>query len=267
MRNLAVCERMIRSFVPLFAAIAFLGGLSCAHAGESATAVQARLSSDRLGQIQPGRYLADDRIGFGLDAAGADYLLRFDNSPEVFVLHTSSAALGGRVLQYDSGETALQVSGWGGITLYTDSDPDGLPAMRTGDWANPAPPLVSVADVQSAAQQDAQRWAYTQRLNLAFSADWHALALNAAACSVALEAMDNVARGLDRFEAAAPAHRKLLGGINQIRLEIAGRPTVALAGKKLIVTFDPGRGYEGRASSRAIAHALRAIFSAPQKQS
>jgi hypothetical protein len=81
-----------------------------------------------------------------------------------------------------------------------------------------------------------------------------------------MEAMENVARGLERFEASVPARGKFLRGINQISLEMAGRPAVALDGKKLIVTFDPNRGYEGRASSRAIARALRAIFSAPKKQ-
>ncbi|MGH6889728.1 MAG: DUF4908 domain-containing protein [Rhizomicrobium sp.] len=258
---------MIRSSVGLFAATVFLMGLSGAQAGVGATAVEARLSSDRLGHIEPGRYLAGDRIGFVLDADGPDYLLRFDSSPEVFVLHTDSAALGGHVLQYDSGETAVHVSGWGGITLYTDSDPRGLPAMRTGDSARPAPAPVTVSDLQNAAQQDAQHWAYAQRLNLAVSADWNALAQDAAACTVAMEAMDNVARGLERFEASAPAHGKLLRRVRQISLEMAGRPAVALDGKKLIVTFDPNRGYKGRASSRAIAHALRAILSAPQKQS
>jgi hypothetical protein len=258
---------MIRSSVGVIAATIFLMGLSAAQAGNDANAIETRLSSDRVGQIAAGRYMAGDRIGFVLDADGPDYLLRFDNSPEVFVLHANSAALGGRVLQYDSGETALQVSGFGGITLYTDADPRGLPAMRTGDSATPAPPMATLGDLQDAAQQAAQHWTYAQRLNLAFSADWNALSQDTAACTVALEAMDNVARGLDRFEASAPSHKKMLRGVDQISLEMAGRPTVALDGKKLIVTFDPNRGYEGRASSRAIAHALRAIFSTPQKPS
>lgn len=258
---------MTRSPVGLFSAFVFLMGLSCAQAGEGVTTVETRLSSDRLGHIEPGHYMAGDRIGFELDADGSEYLLRFDNSPEVFVLHTNSAALGARVLQYDSGETALQVSGWGGITLYTDSSPGGLPAIRNGDSATSSPPAVSIADLQNTALQDAQHWAYAQRLNIAFSADWNTLAQSPAACRVALEAMDNVALGLERFEASAPAHRKFLGEIRQISLEMAGRPAVALNGTKLIVTFDPNRSYQGRASSRAIAHALRAIFAAPQKQS
>lgn len=258
---------MFRSLVGSLAGGLLVIGLSQACAAPGVNAVEARLTTDRLGHIDPGRYLAGDRIGFVLETDGAHYLLQFDDSPEVFVLHAHSASLGGRVLQYDSGETALQVSGWGGVTLYTDSDPSGLPAMRTGDSISPVPVAATVADVQSAAQQDAQHWAFGQGLSLTFSADWNALSQDPSACAIALQAMNNVARGLDRFGASAAAHRTLLRRIGLISVEMAGRPTVALNGKALVVTFDPSRGYEGRASSRAIAHALRAILSVSQKQS
>jgi hypothetical protein len=254
---------MARSSIGLISAVLLLLGVSGAQAGQGAVAVEARLSSDRLGHIDPGRYLAGDRVGFSLAADGSDFLLQLDGSPEVFVLHANSAALGGHVLQYDSGETALQVSGWGGVTLYTDSDPTGLPAIRTGDTNAPAPAAVSIADVQNAAEADTQHWAFAQRLNLALSADWNAMADDAAACAIALQAMDNVARGLDRFASSAAAHRVQLRRVSQISLEMAGRPAVALNGKTLIVTFDPSRGYQGRASSRSIARALRAILSGP----
>ncbi|HEY3779108.1 MAG TPA: DUF4908 domain-containing protein [Rhizomicrobium sp.] len=258
---------MIRSSFGAFAAFLFLLCVRVAQAGQGTIAVEARLSSDRLGHIEAGRYLAGDSVGFLLADDGPDYLLQFDGSPEIFVLHANSAALGGHVLQYDSGETALQVSGWGGVTLYTDSYPAGLPAIRTGDTNTPAPPVATVADVQNAAEEDTQHWAFAQRLNLAVSADWNAIADDAAACTVALQAMDNVARGLDRFESSAPAHRAQMRRVSQISLEMAGRPAVALNGKRLIVTFDPSRGYDGRASSRAIAQALRALLSIPQKPS
>jgi hypothetical protein len=49
-------------------------------------------------------------------------------------------------------------------------------------------------------------------------------------------------------------------------LTIAGRPTVTLKGKKLMVTFDPGSGYEGCASSRAISRALVTLLAARKTQ-
>jgi hypothetical protein len=226
-----------------------------------------RLSMDRLGYIEPGTYLAADKIAFSLDADGANYLLRFDGSPEVYVLYTDNASLGGRVLKYDSGETALQVSGWGGITLYTDPDPRGLPAVRTGDSAAPAPPTTSVSDIQNAAQDDAEHLAYVRRLNLAFTADWSAIADNPAARACALDAMDNAARGLDRFAASAASREAVTRRVNMVMLSVAVRPAVMMNGKTLVVTFDPKRGFVGRASSRAIARALKTLLGPAQKQS
>jgi hypothetical protein len=43
---------------------------------------------------------------------------------------------------------------------------------------------------------------------------------------------------------------------------MSNRPSVRLNGKTLIVSFDPGRGYIGRASSRAIARGLAKVLSA-----
>ncbi|HWE05239.1 MAG TPA: DUF4908 domain-containing protein [Rhizomicrobium sp.] len=257
---------MIRVIAERLAIAALLTGLACGSNAHGEDSVQERLSSDRLGRIETGTYLAGEKIGFELDPAGDGYLLRFDDSPEVFVLHTDNASMGGRVLKYDSGETALQVSGWGGITLYTDADPAGLPAVRTGDSVTPMPAATSIADVQNAAQDDAQHLAFVRRLNLAFGADWSSLAADAGARSLALEALENVARGLDRFGRSAQGHDALAHRVNTVMLAIAGRPTVTLDGKKLMVTFDPGSGYEGCASSRAISRALVALLAARQKQ-
>ncbi len=226
-----------------------------------------RLSMDRLGYIEPGTYLAADKIGFSLDADGPNYLMRFDGSPEIFVLYTDNASLGGRVLRYDSGETALQVSGWGGVTLYTDPDPRGLPAVRTGDSVAPTPPATSVADIQNAAQDDAEHLAYGRRLNLAFTADWNAIADNPEARAFALDAMENAARGLDRFAASTAAREALARHVSTVMMSVAVRPAVMMNGKTLVVTFDPRRGFVGRASSRAIARALKTLLGPALKQS
>ena len=237
---------------------------SVTHAQDS---FEERLSTERLGYLDPGTYLAADKIGFSLDADGANYLLRFDGSPEIFVLYTDNASLGGSVLKYDSGETALQVSGWGGVTLYTDPDPRGLPAVRTGDSTAPSPPQTSVSDIENAAQDDAEHLAYVRRLNLAFTADWTAIADSPTARALALDAMENAARGLDRFSASVAARETLSRRVNKVMLSIAMHPAVMMSGKTLVVTFDPARGYAGRASSRAIARSLRTLLAVPQKQS
>ncbi|MGH6876069.1 MAG: DUF4908 domain-containing protein [Rhizomicrobium sp.] len=253
---------MVRVSIGLVVGALLFGALDVQGAQAEAS-LQSRISSDRPGRIESGTYLAGDHIGFALAAAGADYLLSFDGSPEIFVLHANNASLGGRVLKYDSGETALLVSGWGGITLYTDADPAGLPAVRTGECAIPAPvAAVSVADVENAALDDAEHLAWGRRLDLAFSADWNALADSAPARAMALDAMENVTRGIERFGKSAPGHAALARNVKTVVLATAGQPTVTLKGSTLLVTFDPDRGLEGRASSRTISRALRALLRA-----
>ncbi|HSM95823.1 MAG TPA: DUF4908 domain-containing protein [Rhizomicrobium sp.] len=219
-----------------------------------------RLSLERLGEVKPGEYLAGDNVRFTLVNDGDNFLLRFDSNPEVFVLYTGHASLGGRILKYDSGETALQVAGWGGMTLYTDSAPTGLPAVRTGDATDPAPPNVSLSDMQNAAEDETQHLAYTRGLRLGVTADWQALAGNAGMRALAFDTMENAVRGLDRFSYNAAGREAIAHRVDNVMIEAAVKPTLLLKARTLTVTFNPARGYEGRASSRAIARALGSLF-------
>lgn len=215
---------------------------------------------ERLGEIEPGTYQAGDSVTFALVKDDENFLLRFDDNPEMFVLYAGRASLGGRVLKYDSGETALQVASWGGITLYTDAAPNGLPAERTGDASAPSQPEVSLADIQAAADDETEHLAYMRGLRMTVTADWAGIAANPATRVFAFDTMENAVRGLDRFSYSAAGREALAHHVDTLRIETSSRPTLTLKLKTLTVTFNPNHGYEGRASSRAIARALRAIF-------
>ena len=119
-----------------FAILLFLALTPCGVAwaqGNEAEPMAARLSAEKVGDVEAGSYSAGDNIAFSLDSYGDKYLLRFAGGPEAFVLSGDRVALGGRVLKYDTGATALRISVWGGMTLYTQEAPGGLPATRTGD--------------------------------------------------------------------------------------------------------------------------------------
>lgn len=245
----------------------FLVGTGLAYAGESDSSLQARLSSDRLGHVETGTYQAGEKAEFELGTEAGAYLLRSDGSPEVFVLTPESAPMGGRVLRYDSGETALQVSGWGGITLYTDADPAGLPAVRTGTVPVFSVPAVSPEDIRAAADDLADAIGRTRRMNLVFSIDWSSVPDTSSARARALDAMENIARGIERLGRSLRSRQLLSRRISEVLIARGGTPAVKLNGKKLLITFNPETGYEGRASSRAIASALGTLLGAPQKQS
>lgn len=250
--------RMRKSFVAV--SIAMVLAVAAPATVRSAEA-QSRLPTDRLAYVEPGSYLAGDSASFDLAGEDGHYLLRFHGSPEVFVLHADHGPLGGRVLRYDSGETALHVAGWGGITLYTDSAPQGLPATRTGDAPALAPPAISLSDMKNAAADEAQHLAYAEHMQIRFQADWNALAANATARAFAFDALENAARGIARFVSVARRRDLFAGRVSSVEVAIGARPSLRLNGKTLAVAFNPAKGFAGRSSSRAIAHALGHLLS------
>jgi hypothetical protein len=241
---------------------ALLAMLACTGAGRAQDSLGARLSIDRLGDIQTGAFAAGG-VRFTLDRYNDKYLLRFAGLSEIFVLYPDHGSLGGRLLRYDSGETALAVSGWGAMTIYTDTQPSGLPAERAGDSSPPALAPVTLLEMQNAADDEGEHLGYAHGLHLSFTADWAALATDAALRALAFDALQNTARGIDRFAAAAAGRLALTARMDGVRMETGGRPTITLHGRTLLVTFVPSQGFAGRASSLGIARALGQMFSVP----
>jgi hypothetical protein len=219
-----------------------------------------RLFGGRLGSIEDGAYVAGDRVRFEIERSGKSYLLHYNDDPETFVLAADRTSLGARVLKYDSGEIAVRVAGWGALTLYTDFQPNGLPAVRVGE----APPLnqtpASLQDVQFVAAESADRLRQLYHLRIAFVVDWSVLETSAELRSTASSAMHNAARGLERVVQGLPLRRVVGHRIALVTLATGSRPTLRLEGKTLIVTFNPERGYFGCASSREIAHNVMALL-------
>ena len=226
-----------------------------AHAG-----LFERIFGERVAPVQDGAYIAADKIKFALQRAGKNYLLRFDGDPETYVLHADHTSLGARMLRYDSGETALKVAGWGGLTLYTDWQPNGLPAVRTGDAAPFAPSPVTLKDVQFLAAQDAQRLAKERHLRVPFVVNWSVLETDGALRATASEAIENTARGIERFVHDRQSRKMLMSRVRRVTFATGTHPMLSLQGKVLIVTFNPERGYFGCASSRAVARQLPTLL-------
>ncbi|HEX4534627.1 MAG TPA: DUF4908 domain-containing protein, partial [Rhizomicrobium sp.] len=185
---------MARPFIA-FAALLALAGASAmpAHAQDD---LAARMARDSVGDIQPGEYAAGDNVRFALVPSNGNFLLRFDGNPEVFVLYTDHASLGGRVLKYDSGTTALQVSSWGGVTLYTDAKPNGLPAVRDSDAPPVALAQISLSQLQAAALDETEHLAYTRKLTLNFTADWNDVSASPVLRALCYDTLENAAHGI-----------------------------------------------------------------------
>jgi hypothetical protein len=219
-----------------------------------------RLNHEQVGDIQTGTYAAGHAT-FTLDTYGDKYLIRFAGDPEIYVLYADHAPLGGRALKYDSGTVVIRVAGWGGMTLYTDAASEGVPAERAGDTLPPSLGLISLSDMQNAAEDEAEHLAYSRRIHLNFTADWNALAGDAKLRAICFDAMENAARGIDRFLNTPKAHDAFAKRIDQVRMGLGTKPLMFLSGKTLNITFNAQAGYVGRASSRGIARALGQLLS------
>ena len=245
----------------LHRAIAILLGLMFACA--AATQARAGLSDHyQFSDLSPGTYQAGDKVRFSLDRYQNSFLLRFAGQPEVFVLYANFGSLGGRVLQYDSGAIAIQVAGWGGMTIYTDGHPEGLPTSRVGDSSAPVVAQISMQQMQSAADDETAHLSYVRGLHVGFFADQNAVS-DGNVRAFAFDAMENAARGIDRFTANGAGRAAFGQRVTSVRLQVADHPYIKITDKVLIVTFNPRTGYIGRASSRAIATALGKVFSIP----
>lgn len=245
---------------PLFASFAMAFALFCTEPASARPGFFERLLSGRLASVEDGSYVAGDKIHFQLERAGHDFLLRFDNDPETFVLYADRTSMGGRVLKYDSGETAIRVANWGALTLYTDAQPNGLPAMRSGDAPSLSATPVSVQNVQFQAAQEAARLGHVRHLHIAFVVDWSVLETNSGLCAAANNALENAARGIERYARDSRSRKELTSHVRTVTLATGRKPTLTLQDKTLIVTFNPEQPYSGSASSRAIARALPIVF-------
>jgi hypothetical protein len=207
-----------------------------------------------------GRYIIDDQVRFMIDVEGDQMRLRFIDSDEIFYLKSEPAPLGGRVLKYDTGEVALQVAGWGGLTLYTDADRGGIPAERSDEDADgfePSP--VAAREVRGFALRLAQGLAVAHDFGIGFAADWDAIAQDDGVRGLAVDAMRNVAYALAKL-GASPEHDAIADMFHVIRVTAGPEPGARMQDGVLVVTYTPEAGPSARPSSRAIGRVLAEAF-------
>jgi len=215
--------------------------------------MNARLSAEKVGDVEAGIYSAGDKQNFTLAPYGERYLLRFADSPESYVLTVERVILGGRILRYDTGVIAIRVSVWGGMTLYTNDTPGGLPATKIGEETAPPQAAVSHEDLVAAMADEESHLVYTQQLHLRFAADPAVLNGGGDDRRLAFDALVSAEAGVERLIATPGGRQALTRRFDTIRLVQSDKPGINMSGKTLLVSFAPGGGVAGHASSRQVA--------------
>ena len=208
--------------------------------------------------LADGVYLAGDRA-FAISHLAGQVRLRFAGSDEVFYLTSEPASMGGRVLRYDSGESALQVAGWGGITLYTEDARMGLPVERSDETMIVDPKPLAAKDFMPFVAKLAEGLASHDDLAVGFTADWDVLQKNDKERALACDAMRNAAAGIERaVKLTKPG--AIAEGLHIVKVAPAQRAGVTVKGGVLIVSYTLQGGPASRPSSRVISRALQAAF-------
>lgn len=199
-------------------------------------------------------------IGFVLDRSSEVPKMRFDGTDEILVLRLQPAAGGDRILLRDDGETVLRISGLGGITLFTPENRRGIPVAVNG----PAQPLVPASPPIGAIRDIAGRIMMQLRSEtgreIAFEANWNAIANDAGARSILNDAIRNAGTALVNVVRTGHGRQGIISNLRRVRFVAARFPMIAMQGDMLIVQFSVEQGLAGRPSSYAIQRQLRQIF-------
>lgn len=233
--------------------------VACVAAGSAGLRAQTPSPPSLSEMPQPiprdGTYSAGDKTEFVLDHLGDQVRLRFSGSDEVFYLSSEAAPLGARVLKYDTGDPALRVAGWGGVTLYTPEAKTGVPAEYSDVIHNVDPPPVPAQDVKRFAAGLAHQLNAGGDLIIGFAADWNALPQSTEIRQLVCDAMRDTTYALEQV--ATGARRNAIADRVHVVHIIEGDHVFALLrGGVLTVMVAPKLGVAGRPSSLAIAHAL-----------
>jgi hypothetical protein len=231
----------------------------------SALAQQALLQPPPTGRLlltpssplpKDGTYIANDKIGFTVDHQGGQVRVRFVDNDEVFYLTSEAAPMGGRVLKYDTGAVALQVTGWGGLTLYTATAKAGLPAEFVDVSMSVDPPPVAAKDMKAFASRLAEDLSSGNDFAIGFAADWDRLAQSDTLRALICDAMRNATYALEGI--AKSSKRGLVADrLHIVRVLQGAKPGVSVQKGILAVTIAPQQGAGARPSSLAIMRALQ----------
>ncbi|MDR3511858.1 MAG: DUF4908 domain-containing protein [Caulobacteraceae bacterium] len=206
------------------------------------------------------RYVDEDGdTAFVLDRSTAVPLLRFDDSPEIWVLTPQPGPRGDVIYKNDVGELVLRATRLGGMTLFTGVHPGGAAAALVGEAPPLRPNLILTPNalLQRLAQASARASRAAQRLVVFDAPDVtpQTASLVADAATVTAEAIGAMARD--------PIGRRQLARLTKVML-VPGRKAQATLdqGVLRVVIAPPAAGalrasVVCRPSSRRIAVALQ----------
>ncbi len=200
---------------------------------------------------QIARYNIDEGGVFVLDRSSPHPLLKFDDSPEIWVLSQARGPRGDIIYKNDLGEVMLRATRLGGMTVFTAKRPAGSAALLVGATAPLRMPTLGPVVLYQRLFQASVRATRSAQHLVEFEApdaDPYSDALIADAAVITVEAFSNLA--------SQPDTRQSLARIGKIAFSEGPKAQVGLQGGVLMIVVVPKEGIAGRPSSRRIQRAI-----------
>jgi hypothetical protein len=201
-----------------------------------------------------GRYQSDDGGFFVLDRAGPKPLLKFDDSPEIWVLASGAGPRGDTIYRNDLGEPMVRTTKLGGMTIFTDKRPDGSAAAFEASSSplriQPLSPVALYNRFYQASVRATRAAQHQVGFETRDDAEPTTAALFADAAMVASQALVSIS--------ARPEGKQVLSRIADVMIAQGPKPGAALQRGVLTVIIVPSEGVAGRPSSRRIERAAGA---------
>jgi hypothetical protein len=241
-----------KSVLTMIAILAIASPASAQHATQSLRDVllgHRGVSASRRSAPPPiARYVSETGSAFILDRASSLPLLKFDNSPEVWVLSPQPASRGDVIYRNEMGEPVLRATKLGGMILFTEESPNGAAAALSGKAQSLQPPAVlSVNVLFQRLYQASTRVTRAAQRQIPFETVQDARpetsVLIADTATITAEALERMVRKGDRSE---------ISKITRVLLAEGDKPGATFKNGALIVTYAPGQGVAGRPSSKRI---------------
>ena len=197
------------------------------------------------------RFVIDEGGAFVLDRSHRPPLLKFDDSPEVWVLNASRGPRGDVLYKDDVGDTLLRATKLGGMTVFTSRRPQGSAAALVGATSPLRLTNIGAGALYQRMIQASIRSTRLTRHLIGFEApdaDANSAALIADTAALAADAVVNVA--------ARPNGRAAANRIGKVVLAKGPRPSVGLQRSALVIYVTPAQGLAGHPSSARIAQAI-----------
>ena len=207
-----------------------------------------------------GRYVDEDGdTAFILDRSSPTVLLRFEASPEIWLLSSQPGPRGDVLYKNDMGEPMLRATKLGGMTLFTGAHPGGAAASLVGETQaiRAAAILSPAALLQRLAQASARASRALQRLVVFDASDVtpQSATLIADAAGLAAEAITVVVQ--------RPDGRRILTRLSKVTLTPGRKPSAGLNNGVLQIVVTPprdGASVHDLVAGRPSSHRIEAAF-------